>query len=84
MTGFETRQVTPRVCQSLLPSLFEPTWASLGWVEAVCKHCLSLLIEYASLARWQNAPTTGLDLVTENIIKNHHVRPIITRHSVRS
>lgn len=26
------------------------------------------------LARWINAPTTGLELINENIIRNHHVR----------
>lgn len=27
---------------------------------------------YSALARWINSPTNGLDLITENITKNHH------------
>jgi hypothetical protein len=27
---------------------------------------------FTGLARWINAPTTGLELITENIIRNHH------------
>ena len=26
------------------------------------------------LARWINAPTTGLELIVENIVRNYHVR----------
>jgi hypothetical protein len=26
------------------------------------------------LARWINAPSTGLELIRENIMRNHHVR----------
>ncbi|KDQ64530.1 hypothetical protein JAAARDRAFT_52477 [Jaapia argillacea MUCL 33604] len=27
---------------------------------------------FTGLARWQNAPTTGLEIINENIIRNHH------------
>jgi len=27
---------------------------------------------FTGLARWVNAPTTGLELITENIVRNHH------------
>jgi TATA-binding related factor (TRF) of subunit 20 of Mediator complex len=30
------------------------------------------------LARWINAPTTGLELINENIVRNHHVRIFTT------
>lgn len=29
---------------------------------------------FLRLARWVNAPTTGMELVTTNIVRNHHVR----------
>jgi hypothetical protein len=29
---------------------------------------------FLRLARWVNAPTTGLELINKNILSNHHVR----------
>ncbi|KAH7914329.1 hypothetical protein BJ138DRAFT_1209365 [Hygrophoropsis aurantiaca] len=40
---------------------------------------------FTGLARWINAPTTGLDLIHENILRNHHGQPRGRWHlSVRS
>lgn len=35
------------------------------------------------LARWINAPSTGLELIRENIMRNHHVRRNETESSSR-
>jgi len=54
----------------LLSHIF--SWDSLG---SVLYACSSLYTTHCRrLARWVNAPTTGLELIRENIIRHHNVR----------
>ncbi len=58
-------------------TLPQAQWASQGTVTHLSSDVLCMpfaLTIPRRLIRWTNAPTTGLELVAQNILKNHQVR----------
>jgi len=53
---------------------FRVSWDSLGKLVSPSIFYGQYLWRTRSLARWINAPSSGLELIRENIMRNHHVR----------